>query len=103
MTQPGGQGKSLLAEGNSMWKPRGRTVHLKCKKPGQKSRGTDGIKMRLTNWLRAQSPGVVGPDYYPTYNRKPLIGIQNCIYQEFTDEGKKPGYFYFARNNVSQL
>lgn len=49
MTKLGGQGKSLLPEGNSIWKPKERIVHLKCKKTPQRSRGMDGIKMRLAN------------------------------------------------------
>lgn len=49
MIKHGGQGKSLLPEGNSIWKPKERIVHLKCKKTAQRARGMDGIKMRLAD------------------------------------------------------
>lgn len=31
MTKLGGQGKSSLPEGNSIWKPKGKVLHLTCK------------------------------------------------------------------------
>lgn len=49
-----------------MWKPRGRTVLLKHKMPGQKSRGNRWHEVEAGKLFRGTIlPGVIDPDYYP--------------------------------------